>query len=69
MIGDYGISKEILQWGAAASRLERAVVDWYGATRRAVEIKSGQGHWYNPAKGWFPSAGLSRALTPVTGPQ
>jgi hypothetical protein len=35
-------------------RLEKTAVDWYGATRRTVKIKSGQGHWYKSGQGLVP---------------
>jgi len=35
----------------ATGRLKRITVDWYGATRRTVKIKSEQGHWYKSGQG------------------
>lgn len=38
----------------AAGRLRKVTVDWYGATRRDVKIKSDQGHWYKSGGGLVP---------------
>lgn len=38
----------------AAGQLRKTTVDWYGATRRAVKIQSGQGHWYKSGLGLVP---------------
>lgn len=38
----------------AASALKNTVVDWYGGTRREVELVSGGGQWYRAGQGLVP---------------
>jgi DDE superfamily endonuclease len=39
---------------AAAARLRRAVVRWYGGSTRWVALASGTGHWYKSGRGLVP---------------
>jgi DDE superfamily endonuclease len=39
---------------AAAARLRRAVVRWYGGGTRVVALASGTGHWYKSGRGLVP---------------
>jgi hypothetical protein len=40
----------------AINQLKKITVDWYGATRRAVKIRSDTAHWYKAGQGLVPIA-------------